>query len=105
MVATGAGFLRRPLTSRVIRKLVRIFLLSAGWFWDHLPFSVSRTSLGRRYASYLYRLVCLHANRRQQFATFFLRNRPELKLLHRLAAENPHGPPINLLILACSKGA
>lgn len=105
MVATGAGFLRSPFTSRVIRKLVRIFLLSAGWIWDHLPFSVRRTSLGRWYASYLHRLVRFHANRRQQFATFFLRNRPELKLLYRLADQNPLGSRISLLILACSKGA
>jgi chemotaxis methyl-accepting protein methylase len=105
MVAKGAGFLSSPIPSRVIRKLFRICLLSAGWFWDHLPSSVSHTSLGRWYASQLNRLVRFHANRRQQFATFFLRNRPELKLLYRLADERPPGSHISLLILACSKGA
>jgi chemotaxis methyl-accepting protein methylase len=105
MVATGAGFLRSPFTSRALRKLVRICLFSAGWFWDHLPSSVRRTSFGRWYASYLHRLVRIHANRRQHFSTFFLRNRPELELLCRLAGEKPLGSHISLLILACSKGA
>jgi chemotaxis methyl-accepting protein methylase len=60
---------------------------------------------GRSYATYLYRAICMHADRKQFFATFFLRNRPELELLRRLAEERPYGSTLKLAVMACSKGA
>jgi chemotaxis methyl-accepting protein methylase len=54
---------------------------------------------------YLHHLVCLHADRKQYFATFFLRNRAELELMRRLLDQKPHGSRLNISVLACSKGA
>jgi len=50
-------------------------------------------------------MVRLHAERKQYFATFFLRNRAELELMLRLAGRNPHASKLKLAVLACSKGA
>jgi chemotaxis methyl-accepting protein methylase len=50
-------------------------------------------------------LVRLHADRQQSFGTFFLRNRAELELLRRLLNQKPKGSRLDMLILACSKGA
>jgi chemotaxis methyl-accepting protein methylase len=41
----------------------------------------------------------------QHFATFFLRNRPELELLRRIVEKKPRGSSLNMTVLACSKGA
>ena len=50
-------------------------------------------------------MVRLEAERKQYFATFFLRNRPELELMRRLVDQKAYGSSINLTVLACSKGA
>jgi chemotaxis methyl-accepting protein methylase len=50
-------------------------------------------------------LVRIQAERQQYFATFFLRNRPELELMRRLVDQKAPGSTINLSVLACSKGA
>ena len=73
--------------------------------WPHLPASFRDHSLGRAYSRHLNSLVRLYAQRKQYFATFFLRNRPELELLHRLLDKKPHGSRLDISILACSKGA
>jgi chemotaxis methyl-accepting protein methylase len=50
-------------------------------------------------------VVQLEAEREQYFATFFLRNRPELELMRRLVDQKSHSSSLDLLVLACSKGA
>jgi CheR methyltransferase, SAM binding domain len=47
-------------------------------------------------------MVCLRASRQQYFGTFFLRNRPALELMCRLAQHKAHG---SIVVLACSIGA
>ena len=51
------------------------------------------------------RLVCLGARRQQFFGTFFLRNRPALELMRRLARQKPHGSTLRIAVLGCSIGA
>lgn len=57
------------------------------------------------YGRYVHYLVRLHAQRNQYFATFFLRNRPELELMCRLLDRNAYGSTLKISVLACSKGA
>jgi chemotaxis protein methyltransferase CheR len=97
--------LRALTKSRIIRKLWGIHISQARWIWNRFPSAVRELPMGRAYAKYLDRLVRTHATRRQEFATFFLRNRAELELLRRLADQRPHGSPFTVSVLACSKGA
>jgi chemotaxis methyl-accepting protein methylase len=53
----------------------------------------------------LHASVRRHAERRQYFATFFLRNRAELELIGRLLNQKPQGSSLDISVLACSKGA
>lgn len=57
------------------------------------------------YASHLNMLVRMHAERKQYFATFFLRNRAELELMERLINQKAGGSNLDITVLACSKGA
>jgi chemotaxis methyl-accepting protein methylase len=50
-------------------------------------------------------LVCVRASRQQYFGTFFLRNRPLLALMCRLAGQMPHGATLRIAVLGCSIGA
>jgi hypothetical protein len=50
-------------------------------------------------------MTLLQADRRQYVATFFMRNRPELELMQRLAGQQVHDSKLNIAVLACSKGA
>ena len=81
------------------------YLWQAGRVWKHLPHAVRGSRLGYAWGRHLDRLVRIHAERKQYFATFFLRNRAELELLRRLASQKPQGARFDMTILACSKGA
>jgi len=50
-------------------------------------------------------LVCLGARRQQFLGTFFLRNRPALELMLRLARQKPQGSTLRIAVLGCSIGA
>jgi SAM-dependent methyltransferase len=53
----------------------------------------------------LHTLVCLTARRQQYFGTFFLRNRPALELMRRLARQKADGSILRIAVLGCSIGA
>jgi SAM-dependent methyltransferase len=59
----------------------------------------------RSYGAWLHTLVCLRARRQQYFGTFFLRNRPALELMRRLAQQKTHGSTLRIAVLGCSVGA
>ena len=59
----------------------------------------------RAYEAYLHSLVCLHAPRQMYFGTFFLRNRPALTLMRRLAENKANGSTLKIAVLGCSIGA
>jgi len=59
----------------------------------------------RRYGAWLHTFVCRHASRQQYFGTYFMRNRPALELMRRLAQQNLHGATLKIAVLGCSIGA
>jgi SAM-dependent methyltransferase len=73
--------------------------------WEHLPSRVRNLHALHSYGAWLHSLVCLCARRQQFFGTFFLRNRPALKLMCRLARQKPHGSTLRIAVLGCSIGA
>ncbi len=73
--------------------------------WTRLPAGLRDTRLALRYGHALHRAVRRGAVRRQFFGTFFLRNRPQLEQIRRLASDHPPGAPLRLAILGCSIGA
>ena len=73
--------------------------------WKRLPSRVRNLYSLRSYGAWLHTLVCLRASRQQYFGTFFLRNRPALELMRRLAQQRAHGSTLRIAVLACSIGA
>ena len=59
----------------------------------------------RSYGAWLHTLVCLRARREMYFGTFFLRNRPALELMRRLADQKANGSTLRIAVLGCSMGA
>ncbi|MFY9854259.1 MAG: CheR family methyltransferase, partial [Terracidiphilus sp.] len=104
-VKTDKGMDRINLKSRIVRRLLSLHISQSRRIWNHLSPSTRRLPLGCAFGRHLDRLVRLYSDRRQYFATFFLRNRPELDLLCSLANERPYGSRLNVCVLACSKGA
>jgi SAM-dependent methyltransferase len=73
--------------------------------WERLPSRVRNLYPVRSYGAWLHTLVCLRARRQQYFGTFFLRNRPALELMRRLARQKAHGSTLRIAVLGCSIGA
>jgi SAM-dependent methyltransferase len=73
--------------------------------WEWLPSRVRNLYPVRSYGAWLHTLVCLGAKRQQFFGTFFLRNRPALELMRRLAQQREHGSTLKIAVLGCSIGA
>ena len=73
--------------------------------WECLPCRVRNLYPIRSYGTWLHNLVCLRARREMYFGTFFLRNRPALELMRRLADQQAHGSTLRIAVLACSIGA
>lgn len=91
--------------SRIFRRCLGAYLLQLMRVWSRLPDSVRRLSWGQILGNHLHAVVQLRAERQQYFATFFLRNRAELELMRRLVDQNSDCSSVDLLVLACSKGA
>jgi len=73
--------------------------------WERLPARLRNLYPVRSYGAWLHTLVCLSARRQQYFGTFFLRNRPALELMRRLAEHRDHGSTLRIAVLGCSIGA
>jgi SAM-dependent methyltransferase len=73
--------------------------------WNNLPASVVAAPPMRSYGNFLHKLARMQGGRGQAFATFFLRNRPQLELIRRLAARRGNGDPLRVAVLGCSTGA
>src|ERR1700740_923988 len=90
----------------VLRKCVgKPFLRVSEWVWRGLPESARDLRPVTAYGSLLNALVRVRSDRTQYHGTFFLRNRPELELIGRVANRKPHGATLRLTVLACSNGA
>jgi hypothetical protein len=73
--------------------------------WDSIPIGARNFYPIRAYGMWLHGLAHLIATRRQYFGTFFLRNRPALELMRRLADDKAKGSTLRIAVLACSIGA
>jgi SAM-dependent methyltransferase len=82
-----------------------LYLRLNKWIWERLPSRVRDWHPVRSYGVWLHLLVCLRANREMYLGTFFLRNRPALELMRRLAQEKVHGSILRIAVLGCSIGA
>ena len=105
MVRPGRNHLKRLARARPFGKSpLSAFLRAAEWIWKRLPREVTAlwpvVALGRL----MHALVRL-GDRRQFFGTFFLRNRPQLQVLCRLADRAPRGSAVRIAVLGCSLGA
>lgn len=85
--------------------VVSLYLRANRAIWTRLPSRLRDTRPLRRYGSVLQGIVRRQASRQQYLGTFFLRNRPELEQIRRLAAARPQGAALRLAILGCSIGA
>jgi chemotaxis methyl-accepting protein methylase len=75
------------------------------WVWDRLPRSLTELRPIRSYGDWVHALVRLQADRQMYLGTFFLRNRPELKLIQRLAETEGKRHPVKIAVLGASNGA
>jgi chemotaxis methyl-accepting protein methylase len=91
--------------STILRQYVRAYLFQSRRIWNHLPAFFRRLPPGRAYGRHLNALVCRYGERKQNHSTFFLRNRPELVLMHRLLDQEAPGSSVDITVVACSKGA
>jgi chemotaxis protein methyltransferase CheR len=73
--------------------------------WERLPSRVRNLYPVRSYGAWMHTLVCLRARRQQFFGTFFLRNRPALELMRRLADQKANGSTLRIAVLGCRIGA
>ena len=81
------------------------YLRLSKWIWERLPSRVRDLHPVRCYGAWLHTLVCVRANREMYLGTFFLRNRPALELMRRLAQQRAHGSTLRIAVLGCSIGA
>jgi chemotaxis methyl-accepting protein methylase len=98
-LASGA---RRRL---LFRKSSAGFLRLNKPVWGIIPHRLQNRYPARAYGAWLQSLVRLIATREQYFGTFFLRNRPALELMRRLADAKAKNSTLRIAILACSAGA
>lgn len=82
-----------------------IYLRLNRLIWELIPPGLRNFYPVRAYGTWLHGLVHLVATRQQYFGTFFLRNRPALELVRRLAERKAEGSTLRIAVLACSIGA
>jgi chemotaxis methyl-accepting protein methylase/mannose-6-phosphate isomerase-like protein (cupin superfamily) len=108
--ASGGG----PWLPRLIRRLIRLkifgksptnaFLRLNQRLWKNFPASFTSLVPIRLYGDFVHALARNNI-RAQAFATFFLRNRPELELIRRLAQRRTASETLRVAVLGCSIGA
>src|SRR5208337_5549052 len=67
--------------------------------------SVTRIRPMHWYGNLLHAMARAQSGRAQAFSTYFLRNRPQLELIRRLAGRLPHSAELRATVLGCSTGA
>lgn len=84
---------------------LQIFLKANALVWFRLPKPVLEAPPVQNYGVFLQRLVRKKSRREQNPRTYFLRNRPELELICKLASQAPQNATYRIAVLACSMGA
>jgi len=93
-------------TTRILgRSPVRAYLRLNEWIWQRLPGSMTAPRPLAAYGRAMHTLVRSHGDRRQYLGTFFLRNRPQLELICRLAGLRAKNGEVSVAVLGCSIGA
>lgn len=87
------------------KSLLGLYLRVNRAIWNRLPPAVRNSAAAYWYGTLLHRLVRYRSERRQYVGTFFLRNRPQLEQVRRLAAARPRGSEMRIAVLGCSIGA
>ena len=82
-----------------------LFRRANAFVWFRLPKSALNSQVAKDYGEFLQRMVRLSCAREQNPRTYFLRNRPELELIGRVAQEKGQGASLKIAVLACSMGA
>lgn len=104
--ADGLPWWTRLVRARIYGKSpISAYLRLIQWLWNKAPASVISLGPIRSYGRLLHRLVCVQVRREIFFGTFFLRNRPELELIRRLADRKKIGETLTVTVLGCSTGA
>jgi SAM-dependent methyltransferase len=97
--------IERMASRRILGKSpLGVFLRLNEWIWRHLPIP-SRLLDVTAYGDLMHSLVQLRGDRRQWFGTYFFRNRPQLRLISRLADVRRRSPAVRIAVMGCSIGA
>ena len=88
----------------VTRKIGYLVLGFNQFVWEHLPDSILRWNIFQSFGHLVHTVVKIRDSRTQNPWTFFLRNRPEMDLVHEIVSSRPDDSKVNLLVLACSVG-
>jgi SAM-dependent methyltransferase len=88
----------------VARKVVH-----AGWdvnqrLWRNLPQPLRDSRPIRAYGRWMHDIVCRRSAREMYLGTMFLRNRPALELMRRLACAKAQNSTFRIAVLGCSIG-
>jgi chemotaxis methyl-accepting protein methylase/mannose-6-phosphate isomerase-like protein (cupin superfamily) len=86
------------------KRLINFYLRLNRRLWEKLPASFSSLRPVSLYGSLVHALARNHGARAQAPATFFLRNRPQLELIRRLAERRTETNPLRIAVLGCSTG-
>jgi chemotaxis methyl-accepting protein methylase len=73
--------------------------------WNRLPTFFTEFGPIQSYGNFLHALARIDGVRTQAFSTFFLRNRPQLELIRRLAEQIAKADTLRVAVLGCSAGA
>jgi SAM-dependent methyltransferase len=96
--------------TRLVRKRIfgkspiGVYLRLNQRLWNKLSPSFTAMGPTRLYGNFLHALA-RRGGRQQAFATYFLRNRPQLELIKRLVEQRTHGETLRVAVLGCSTGA
>ena len=104
--ATAGRLMKRITASRILgRSPVGAYLRANEWVWRRLPGAMTAPRPVVAYGRLMHSLVQAHGDRRQFLGTFFLRNRPQLQLIGRLADLRAKSRAVRVAVLGCSIGA
>jgi mannose-6-phosphate isomerase-like protein (cupin superfamily)/SAM-dependent methyltransferase len=102
----GGSWLTRLARLRIFGKSpINAYLRLNRGLWSNLPASFIALGPIRSYGNFLHALARIQGVRAQAFATFFLRNRPQLELIRRLAERSTKSDTLRVAVLGCSTGA
>jgi chemotaxis methyl-accepting protein methylase len=105
-VEDDSSLLTRLLGMRIFGKSpTNAFLRLNRRLWRNLPTSLNTLGPIRSYFDFVHTLARMQSVRGQAHSTYFLRNRPQLELIQRLAAREAKTGALRVAVLGCSTGA